>query len=44
MQPQFEVADVLRKLGNKEGKLGLNTWQLRTSAINDAEPQHLRAY
>jgi hypothetical protein len=33
MQPQFEVADVLRKLGNRS-KLGLNTWQLRTlSAI-----------
>jgi hypothetical protein len=34
VQPQFEVADVLRKLGNKVEILGLNTWQLRTlSAI-----------
>ena len=38
MQPQVacternrsEVADVLRKLGNKVESLGLNTWQLRT--------------
>ena len=28
MQPSFEVADVLRKLGNKVDDLGLNTWQL----------------
>ena len=30
MQPQFEVADILRKLGNKVGDLCLNTWQLRS--------------
>lgn len=30
MQPEFEVADVLRKLGNTVDNLGLNTWQLRT--------------
>lgn len=34
MQPHFEVADVLSKLGTKIENLGLNTWQLRTlSAI-----------
>lgn len=30
MQSPFEVADVLRKLGNKVDDLGLNNWQLRT--------------
>ena len=30
MQSQFEVADVLDKLGCKVDSLGLNTWQLRT--------------
>ena len=30
MQPEFEVADVLKKLGNKVEQLGLNAWQLRT--------------
>ncbi len=30
MQPRFEVADVLRKLGTRIETLGLNTWQLRT--------------
>ena len=30
MQPQFEVADVLRKMGSKIENCGLNTWQLRT--------------
>lgn len=29
MQPQYEVADVLRCLGEKIEQLGLNTWQLR---------------
>ncbi len=34
MQPYFEVADVLAKLGVGVNELGLNTWQLRTlSAI-----------
>jgi hypothetical protein len=34
MQPQFEVADVLRKIGSKIENYGLNTWQLGTlSAI-----------
>ena len=34
MQPFFEVADVLRRLGTKTEHMGLNTWQLRTlSAI-----------
>ncbi|MBF2710064.1 IS91 family transposase [Flavobacterium soyangense] len=30
MQPQFEVADVLQKVGSKIESYGLNTWQLRT--------------
>jgi hypothetical protein len=30
MQPRFEVADVLRKLGTRIEDLGLNTCQLRT--------------
>jgi hypothetical protein len=30
MQPLFEVADVLGKLGTRLEYLGLNTWQLRT--------------
>jgi Putative transposase/Transposase zinc-binding domain len=30
MQPCFEVADVLKKLGENIENLGLNTWQLRT--------------
>jgi hypothetical protein len=30
MQPRFEVADVLRKVGHKIESYGLNTWQLRT--------------
>ncbi len=30
MQPLFEVADVIRKLGAKVENIGLNTWQLRT--------------
>ena len=30
MQPQVEVADVLRKVGSKIENYGLNTWQLRT--------------
>jgi hypothetical protein len=30
MQPKFEVADVLRKLGKGIENLGLNTWQLHT--------------
>jgi hypothetical protein len=30
MQPQFEVADVLRKIGPKIENYGLNTWQLHT--------------
>ena len=30
MQPQVEVADVLRKVGSKTENYGLNTWQLRT--------------
>jgi hypothetical protein len=30
MQPQFEVADVLRKIGSEIEHYGLNTWQLRT--------------
>ena len=29
-QPQYEVADVLNKLGSKLENLGLNSWQLRT--------------
>ena len=29
-QPQYEVADVLNKLGSKLEDLGLNSWQLRT--------------
>lgn len=34
MQPQFELAEVLHKLGNGVEQLGLNLWQLRTlSAI-----------
>jgi hypothetical protein len=34
MQPEFEVADVLRKIGSEIEHYGLNTWQLRTlSAI-----------
>jgi Putative transposase/Transposase zinc-binding domain len=34
MQPEFEVADVLRKIGSEIEDYGLNTWQLRTlSAI-----------
>lgn len=42
MQPQFEVADVLRKLGNKVEILGLNTWQLRTlSAIRKCRTAEL---
>ena len=27
-QPQYEVADVLNKLGSKLEDLGLNSWQL----------------
>jgi len=30
MRPLFEVADVLRRLGNKREQIGLNTHQLRT--------------
>jgi len=30
MQPKFEVADVLRLLGEKVEHIGLNPWQLRT--------------
>ena len=42
MQPQFEVADVLRKLGNKVEGLGLNTWQLRVlSAIRKCRTAEL---
>lgn len=33
MQPQFEVADVLRKIGSKNENYGLNTWQLRTLCV-----------
>ena len=34
MQPKWEVADVLNRLGDGIEQLGLNTWQLRTlSAI-----------
>jgi hypothetical protein len=34
MQPEFEVADSIRILGNKIETIGLNSWQLRTlSAI-----------
>ena len=29
-QPQYEVSDVLNKLGSKLEDLGLNSWQLRT--------------
>ena len=29
-QSQYEVADVLNKLGSKLEDLGLNSWQLRT--------------
>ena len=29
-QPQYEVADVLNKLGSKLENLELNSWQLRT--------------
>ena len=29
-QPQYEVANVLNKLGSKLEDLGLNSWQLRT--------------
>jgi hypothetical protein len=30
MQPKFEIADVLEKLGDGIEKLGLNNWQMRT--------------
>jgi hypothetical protein len=33
MQPLFEVADVLRKIGSKIENYGLNTWQLRTLSV-----------
>ena len=37
-QPQYEVADVLNKLGSKLEDLGLNSWQLRTLfALKSAE-------
>ena len=37
-QPQYEVADVLNKLGSKLEDLGLNAWQLRTLfALKSAE-------
>ena len=29
-QPQYEIADILNKLGSKLEDLGLNSWQLRT--------------
>lgn len=36
MQPRFEIADVLNKLGPSINQLGLNTWQLRIlSAIKN---------
>jgi hypothetical protein len=39
-QPQYEVADVLNKLGSKLEDLGLNSWQLRTLfALKSAEPR-----
>ena len=34
MQPRFEIAEIISRLGNEVENLGLNTWQLRTlSAI-----------
>lgn len=33
MQPLFEIADVLRKIGSKIENYGLNTWQLRTLSV-----------
>jgi hypothetical protein len=30
LQPKYEVADVLHKVGDKVEQLGLNAWQLRT--------------
>lgn len=42
MQPQHEVADVLRQIGKGIDQLGLNTWQLRTlSAIKQCRTQAL---
>jgi hypothetical protein len=42
MQPLFEVADVLRKIGSKIEDYGLNTWQLRTlSAIRKCRTAEL---
>lgn len=42
MQPKFEVADVLKLLGNSIEQLGLNTWQLRTlSAIKKCRTAEL---
>jgi hypothetical protein len=42
MQPQFEVADVLRKIGDKIENYGLNTWQLHTlSAIKKCRTAQL---
>ncbi len=42
MQPLFEVADVLRKIGSKIENYGLNTWQLRTlSAIKKCRTAEL---
>ena len=42
MQPQVEVADVLRKIGFRIENLGLNTWQLRTlSAIKKCRTAQL---
>jgi hypothetical protein len=42
MQPEFEVADVIRKLGIRIENIGLNTWQLRTlSAIKKCRTAEL---
>lgn len=42
MQPQFEVADVLRRIGSKIEDYCLNTWQLRTlSAIKKCRTAQL---
>ncbi|MBA0885071.1 IS91 family transposase [Flavobacterium undicola] len=42
MQPKFEVADVLQKLGARIENLGLNTWQLRTlSAVKKCRTSQL---
>jgi hypothetical protein len=42
MQPQFEVADILRAAGSSVEQMGLNTWQLRTlSAIKNCRTSAL---